>query len=77
MPVWTHIGSRAVHQAPVLKACAINSRRAKVSIISELWTYLRARKKLWLVPIIAMMVVFGAILVLAQTSIAPFIYTIF
>lgn len=46
--------------------------------IIELWTFLRARKKLWLAPIIVVMVVLGALLVLAQGSVvAPFIYTLF
>lgn len=49
-----------------------------MSIISELWAFLRARKKFWLLPIITMMLLFGALLLLAQSSaIAPFIYTLF
>jgi len=49
-----------------------------MSILLELWAFLRARKKLWLVPIVVMMLLFGGLLILAQTSaIAPFIYTLF
>ncbi|HWR52058.1 MAG TPA: DUF5989 family protein [Bryobacteraceae bacterium] len=49
-----------------------------MSIISELWVFMRARKKFWLVPIVLMMLVFGTLLILAQsTAVAPFIYTIF
>jgi hypothetical protein len=49
-----------------------------MSIIAELWAFMRARKKYWLVPIVAMMLVFGTLLILAQsTAVAPFIYTIF
>jgi len=49
-----------------------------VSFLKELWSFLRYRKKLWLVPIIIVMVVLGALLVFAQGSIvAPFIYTLF
>jgi hypothetical protein len=49
-----------------------------MSLIRELWAYMRARKKFWLVPIIVMMVVFGGLVVLSKGSaIAPFIYTIF
>ncbi len=48
------------------------------SFLAELWTFLRIRKKFWLLPIIVMMVIFGGLLVLAQGSaVAPFIYTIF
>jgi hypothetical protein len=49
-----------------------------VSLIGELWAFLRARKKFWLLPIILVMVLIGGLLVLTQgTAIAPFIYTIF
>ena len=49
-----------------------------MAFIRELWTFLRLRKKLWLVPIIVVMVALGGLLVLAQGSvIAPFIYTLF
>ncbi len=49
-----------------------------MSFLRELWAFLRVRKKLWLAPIIIVMVVLGGLLVLAQGSvIAPFIYTLF
>lgn len=49
-----------------------------MSFIKELWTFLRARKKLWLAPLIIVMLVIGGLLVLAQGSVvAPFIYTLF
>ena len=49
-----------------------------MSFLAELWAYMRSRKKFWLLPILAMMVVLGALLVLAKGSaIAPFIYTMF
>jgi hypothetical protein len=49
-----------------------------MSILTEMWAFLRARKKLWLMPVLLMMAVFGALLILAQTSaVAPFIYTLF
>ena len=47
-------------------------------IVKELWKFLRARKKFWLLPIIVVMVMIGGLLVLAQGSaVAPFIYTLF
>ncbi|MGI8733611.1 MAG: DUF5989 family protein [Pyrinomonadaceae bacterium] len=47
-------------------------------MLSEIWALLRARKKYWLMPIIIVMLLFGALLVFAQSSaLAPFIYTIF
>ena len=46
--------------------------------IKELWAFMRVRKKIWLAPLIVLMVVIAALLVLAQGSvIAPFIYTLF
>ena len=49
-----------------------------MSFLSELWNYLKVRKKFWLLPILAMMVLLGGLLVLTQgTAVAPFIYTIF
>lgn len=49
-----------------------------MSFISELWAFLRARKKYWLLPIILMMALLGALVVFSQGSaIAPFIYTLF
>ena len=49
-----------------------------VALLKELWAYMRARKKWWLMPAIVVLVVFGGILLLAQgTAVAPFIYTIF
>jgi hypothetical protein len=49
-----------------------------ISILAELWAFLRERKKYWLLPVFLMMVILGGLLVLAQGSaVAPFIYTIF
>jgi Family of unknown function (DUF5989) len=49
-----------------------------MSLIYELWLFMRARKKYWLAPIMIMMVLFGGLLVLAKGSaVAPFIYAIF
>lgn len=49
-----------------------------VSFLKEFWAFLRTRKKYWLLPILLMMLLFGVLLVLAQSSaVAPFIYTLF
>ena len=48
------------------------------SVVRELWAFMRVRKKWWLLPIIVVMVLVGALLVFAQGSVlAPFIYTLF
>jgi len=49
-----------------------------MSLVRELWAFLRVRKKFWLLPIVVMTLVFGTLLLLAQSSaVAPFIYTLF
>lgn len=49
-----------------------------IDLIRELFVYMAARKKFWLLPILLAMLVLGGLLVLAQGSaIAPFIYTLF
>ena len=49
-----------------------------MSFIKELWRFMRVRKKFWLLPIMLMMALFGALIVLSQGSaVAPFIYTLF
>lgn len=46
--------------------------------IKELWHFLKVKKKLWLAPLILVLVLLGGLLVLAQGSVvAPFIYTLF
>ena len=49
-----------------------------LDLLKDLWDFMRERKKLWLTPIILVMVLLGGLLLLAQGSaIAPFIYTLF
>ena len=49
-----------------------------MSFIKELWNFMRIRKKFWLMPILLMMALFGALIVMSQGSaVAPFVYTLF
>lgn len=60
-----------------LSKISFNVKR-KSDFLIELWTFLRLRKKLWLAPIISVLLILGGLLVIAQGSVvAPFIYTIF
>ncbi|HVM38205.1 MAG TPA: DUF5989 family protein [Sphingomicrobium sp.] len=46
--------------------------------LGEFWAFLKYRKKLWLAPLLAVMILLGGLLVVAKGSVlAPFIYTIF
>ena len=50
----------------------------KLALDAEVWMFLRQNKKLWLLPIVLVLLLLGALLVFAQSSaLAPFIYTIF
>ena len=49
-----------------------------LDFLTDLWGFMRERKKFWLAPIIVVMILLGALIVFAQgSSLAPFIYTIF
>lgn len=51
---------------------------ANHGVTSELWAFMRARKRFWLAPVILLLLIVGALLVFAQGSaLAPFIYSIF
>ena len=49
-----------------------------LELMSDLWQFMRVRKKYWMAPIIFIMLLLGALIVFAQGSaLAPFIYTLF
>jgi len=49
-----------------------------MSFVKEMWSFLRQRKKFWLLPLLLVMALLGVLIVLAQGSaVAPFIYTLF
>ncbi|MBK1629186.1 hypothetical protein CKO31_00260 [Thiohalocapsa halophila] len=52
--------------------------RSMLELLKDLWGFMRERKKFWLAPIILVLLLLGALMVLAQGSaVAPFIYTLF
>src|SRR6516162_9239700 len=49
-----------------------------LSLVGELWQFMKVRKKFWLLPVLVAMGVFGGLTVLTKGSaVAPFIYTLF
>ena len=49
-----------------------------LELLKDLWAFMHDRKKLWLAPILLVMILLGGLIVLAQGSaVAPFIYTLF
>jgi drug/metabolite transporter superfamily protein YnfA len=51
---------------------------AKAEVLREFWQFLKQERKYWLAPIVLVLLLFGLLLVFAQSSaVAPFIYTLF
>lgn len=51
---------------------------SKIAIVSELWAFLRARKKWWLTPIVVFLLLLGFLIIFTEGSaLAPFIYALF
>jgi len=53
------------------------SESRDVGFLAELWGFLKSTRKWWLLPIIAVVVLFGLLIFLSGTGVAPFIYTLF
>jgi hypothetical protein len=51
--------------------------QGRVGLLAELWGFLRDNKKWWLLPILAMLLLFGLLVMLSGSGLAPFIYTLF
>ena len=51
---------------------------SKLTVLSELWAFLRERKKFWLLPIVLVLVLLGLLVVsVGGSPLAPFIYALF
>jgi len=49
-----------------------------MDFFNDLWGFLKVRKKFWLLPLILILLLFGALIVLTSGSaVAPFVYTLF
>ena len=55
----------------------VASSHTSDNLLVEFWEFLRCNKKYWLLPIVEMLLVFGLMVVLSGTAVAPFIYTLF
>ena len=57
---------------------AVRGITPMIAFARELFTYMGARKKWWMLPILLVLLIFGGLIILAQGSVvAPFIYTVF
>ncbi|MFA5142887.1 MAG: DUF5989 family protein [Candidatus Omnitrophota bacterium] len=51
---------------------------SKTSLFRELWDFLKVRKKMWMVPVVILLLLLGLLIVFTESSaLAPFIYTLF
>jgi len=56
----------------------IRSMTSNVGVVGELLTFLWKRKLWWLIPMVAVLLLFGLLLIFASASgVGPFIYTLF
>ena len=46
-------------------------------LLADLWGFFKQNRKWWLIPILLLLLVFGLLIILSGTSLAPFIYTLF
>jgi hypothetical protein len=55
----------------------VAAEHGETGFFAELWGFLSQNKKWWLLPILIMLLIFGMLVVLSGTGLAPFIYTLF
>jgi drug/metabolite transporter superfamily protein YnfA len=55
----------------------LTRERHEGSFLIELWSMMRQHRKFWLIPIVIILLLFGLLVSLSGTAVAPFIYTLF
>jgi hypothetical protein len=63
--------------APAAADFHAQSTRKRQSFVSELWGFLKHNKKWWMLPMLTVILLMGALVLLGGTPFAPFIYTLF
>jgi hypothetical protein len=51
--------------------------RREESFVEELWALLREHRKYWMIPLVVVLLLFGVLVALSGTAVAPFVYTLF
>jgi hypothetical protein len=59
------------------RAFAREAGRPPSGVLRELWAFMRQNKKWWITPIVALLLLLGALMILAGSSAAPFLYPLF
>jgi hypothetical protein len=62
---------------PVSDFERLSSSAPRSGLLSDLWGFLRHNKKWWLLPMLTILLLFGLLMLLAGTAVAPFIYPLF
>lgn len=70
-------GKRIADQAPQVVELKSYAHQKRVGLVGELWSFLKHNKKWWLLPLLTILVGFGALIVLSGTAAGPFIYSLF
>lgn len=53
------------------------AEEGRVGLLGEVWGFMKQNKKWWLLPMIVVLLLFGVLVLLSSTGLAPFIYTLF
>ena len=64
-------------ELPLLGRASWQQRRGRRSLVGEVWEFLRANKKWWMLPIVGVFALFGLLMLVGGTAAAPFIYSLF
>ena len=70
-------GKRVTGQNPQVIELKSYAHQKRVGLIGELWSFLKHNKKWLLLPLLTILVGFGALIVLSGTAAGPFIYSLF
>ena len=64
-------------QKPVSEFEKAASQDRRQGVLGETWAFMKENKKWWLLPIVAVLILFGVLVLLSGSAVAPFIYTLF
>jgi hypothetical protein len=56
---------------------ARQAQEAPPSALAEIWSFLKQNKKWWVTPVVVILLLFGFLVIISGTSVAPFIYSLF
>lgn len=70
-------GKRVGSRTPEVVELKSYANEKRVGLVGELWSFLKYNKKWWLLPLLTILIGFGALIVLSGTAAGPFIYSLF